>query len=152
MYDIIYIAFSFGLRVSELLQLKVSDIDFTFKRIYIRRLKGSNATSHLLSCEQLRVLRDREKKAVRGRLFHMHRSTVDRKMKEVCNKAKIPVSKAHMHTLKHTAAIMLLQSQVDIRTIQLFLGHKSIESTMQYLRITGKSIDEAGMTLDELVY
>ncbi|WP_279233596.1 tyrosine-type recombinase/integrase [Clostridium estertheticum] len=59
------------------------------------------------------------------------RKTLDVLMKKYCHLAKISdIEKYHFHTLKHTAAVHLAESEIDIKELQYYLGHKSVTNTL----------------------
>ena len=67
------------------------------------------------------------------------RKTLDVLMKKYCHLAKISdIEKHHFHTLKHTAAVHLAESEIDIKELQYYLGHKSVTNTLIYFQFTTK--------------
>lgn len=75
---------------------------------------------------------------------------MDKKLKDDCKKLGIDIKKAHMHTFRHTRAIQLLDSGMEIRLVQLFLGHESILTTVKYLRYSNKHVDAAIRVANQL--
>jgi site-specific recombinase XerD len=60
-------------------------------------------------------------------------------MKKYCHLAKISdIEKHHFHTLKYTAAVHLTESEIDIKELQYYLGHKSVTDTLIYFQFTTK--------------
>jgi integrase len=77
------------------------------------------------------------------RLFNLgDRFAVGRRFEKYAKLAGVPTQKRHIHVLKHTAGIMLRKSGADIVVIQQALGHRSVQSSMQYLRLTTEEVEE----------
>src|ERR1700751_5414945 len=139
---ILTICYAAGLRVSEAIRLKVTDIDSKRMVIRVEQGKGQKDRYVMLSPKLLTTLRDwwRVGKP-RYWLFpgdspgeHIPRSAVE----IACQKAQgfccIP-KPITPHSLRHAFAVHLLESGTDVRTIQLLLGHRSLATTATYLRI-----------------
>ncbi len=139
---ILTICYAAGLRVSEAVHLKVSDIDSQRNVIRVEEGKGRKDRYVMLSPKLLEMLRsywrtERPKEWLfpgdqPGR--HITPEAVERiclKTRRVCGFAK-PVTP---HSFRHAFAVHLLESGTDIRTIQLLLGHRGLATTARYLRI-----------------
>jgi integrase/recombinase XerD len=151
-YSIFYVVYILGLRVSEIIQLRKSDVDFTENYITIRRLKGSNTTRNLMTNEMRLILEYWKKRTDSVYFFpDLNRMWCDRSIKLIGNSARIPRKKLHMHTLKHSTAVHMLNAGVDVRTIQKALGHKNINNTIRYLDITDDRVDRIQQALSELL-
>ncbi|APQ75944.1 phage integrase family protein [Clostridium botulinum] len=78
------------------------------------------------------------------------RQTLDYLMKKYCKIANISdKSKHHFHTLKHTTAVHLAESEMDIKELQWWLGHKSVSNTEIYFQFTTKQQEKMYMKLEE---
>lgn len=150
-------AYSGGLRVSELVHLKVADIHSDRMMIRVEQGKGRKDRYTLLSKRLLSELRSYWKiKRPPVWLFpgiHLHKPGCPRMAQKAYAQA---VSKAGIkrrggiHTLRHCFATHLLEAGEDIRTIQLLMGHSSILSTVRYLQVTSKSLQGTQSPLDLL--
>ena len=147
-----------GMRVSEALHLRARHIDS--QRMMIRIVNGKRCRDRytLLSPRLLDELRAYWR-AYRPRtwLFSAPRQAEqpfhDDKARVVCNaaKAKAGIRKGgSIHVLRHCFATHLLEAGVDLRTIQILLGHASISSTVWYLHLTRKTLERTRSPLDLL--
>lgn len=153
---ILMLAYSSGLRVSEVVNVKVTDIDSKRMQIRISQAKGKKDRYTLLSPKYLVFLRkyfkeyrpkdwlfegaDRGKYSVRS---------VQAIMKEAVKRAGI-TKKVTAHTLRHSFATHLLERGTDLRYIQSLLGHESTKTTEIYTHITTKGFDQIRSPLDDL--
>ncbi len=156
---IVLTLYSTGVRVSELVHLKIHDIDSS--RMLVRVQEGKNRKDRYvgLSPKLLELLRQYWRSTTpspRTWLFPgdspghpLTRCGVGKMIRKAKERAGIhkPVSP---HTLRHSFATHLLESGVDIRTIQLMMGHGSLRSTVQYLHIASNSLREVPNPLDLL--
>ncbi|HUE02012.1 MAG TPA: site-specific integrase [Bryobacteraceae bacterium] len=146
-----------GLRISEAICLKPTDIDHQRMVIRVEQGKGQKDRYVMLSPKLLETLRSYWR-AVRpkGCLFEgdvagqpIHRSSVEL----ACQKARRisgirkPITP---HSMRHGFAVHLLESGTDIRTIQLLLGHRSLATTARYLRIATSKVCSTSSPLDLL--
>jgi integrase/recombinase XerD len=146
-----------GFRVSEVIHLRPSDIDS--QRMMIRIVNGKRAKDRytLLSPRLLEELRAYWM-AYRPRTWlfparNPAHSFHDDKARTVFNqaKAKAGIRKGgSIHVLRHCFATHLLEAGVDLRTIQILMGHSSITSTAWYLHLTRKTLDRTHSPLDLL--
>jgi integrase/recombinase XerD len=146
-----------GLRVSEVVKLRPRDIDS--QRMMIRVVAGKRARDRytLLSTRLLEELRAYWK-AYRPATWLFpgrkpEKPFSDDKAREVFNdaKTKAGIRKAgSIHLLRHCFATHLLEAGVDLRTIQILMGHSSISSTIWYLHLTRKKLDATQNPLDLL--
>lgn len=150
-------AYSAGLRASELIHLKITDIDSDRMMIRVEQGKGNKDRYTLLSPRLLQQLRDYWRK-YHPSLWLFPGQKPDRPLDRVsaskvfhAAKEKAGIHKAGgIHSLRHAFATHLLEAGVDARTIQLLMGHRSILSTMRYLQVTRKRLGATQSPLDLL--
>jgi len=148
--------YSCGLRLSELLNLKINDIRSSDQIVRINQSKGNKDRIVSLPDKLLHVLRE---------YYQVYRPTDylfegdkggrygERSVQMVLKKA---LTKAHIktegtvHTLRHSYATHLIQSGIDIRIVQELLGHESIKTTMIYTHITDVDKKKTPSPLDFL--
>jgi type 1 fimbriae regulatory protein FimB/type 1 fimbriae regulatory protein FimE len=134
------IAVRHGLRVSELCDLQWTQVEFETATLHVRRAKGGLTTTHPLIGDELRALRALRREAKSPFVFVSERgapfttagfaSLVERAGIE----AKIGF-KVHPHMLRHTTGYVLANKGTDTRTLQAYLGHRSIQSTVRYTEL-----------------
>jgi integrase/recombinase XerD len=154
---ILTVCYAAGLRVSEAVCLKVTDIDS--KRMVIRVEQGKGAIDRyvMLSPKLLQILRDWWRVGRPQRwLFpgdegdnHIGRSTIEEACQKARRRCRIP-KPITPHSLRHAFAVHLLESGTDVRTIQLLLGHCSLATTATYLRIANTKVCSTKSPLDLL--
>lgn len=137
-----------GLRVGEATQLRVEDIDSQRMVVRVRQGKGQKDRYALLTPSLLQELR-RYWRARRPRdwLFPSpkdpDRPIAKATVQEACRKARVlaglrkPVTP---HTLRHSFATHLLEAGVDLRTIQILMGHRRLNTVARYLHLTSKAL------------
>jgi len=136
----ILIAFRHGLRASELCGLQWSDIEFETGTLHLRRAKGGTTATHPLLGDELRALRALRREAKSPFVFVSERNapfTVSGFAKLVERagvEAKLPF-KCHPHMLRHACGYALANRGTDTRTLQAYLGHRSIQSTVRYAEL-----------------
>ena len=143
------IAYGCGLRVSEIVNLKVTDIDSARMLIRVEQGKGRKDRFAMLSPELLDLLREwwRVKRS-RGWLFPGQQPVqpiTARQLNRACHAAAQAAKldkRISMHTLRHSFATHLLEHHTDIRVIQVLLGHRKLDSTALYTRVALKTIRE----------
>jgi len=145
-----------GLRLSELLHLKVTDIDSKSMIIHIRKSKGNKDRVVMLSkvlLEELRIYFINHKPIdylFDGQAGGMYSAkSVQMIVKNAASKAGIK-KQVTPHTLRHSFATHLLESGTDIRFIQQLLGHNSIKTTEKYTHITDVAKTKIKSPLDML--
>ncbi len=156
-------AYGAGLRVSEVAALKIDDIDSTRMLIRIEQGKGRKDRNAMLSPQLLALLRlwwregkRRNVMLPHGWLFPGRSCTepvstrqINRAVHEAAEVAGIR-KRVSPHTLRHSFATHLLEQDVDIRVIQVLLGHSKLDTTALYARVATKTIRAVTSPLEKL--
>ena len=156
----IMLTYSAGLRVSEVIQLKIKDIDSERKQIRVEQSKGKKDRYTLLSEKILILLRKYyikykptewlfEGQSKEGKVTQYSVRSLQMVLKKAVRKANIN-KKVTMHTLRHSFATHLLENGTDLRYIQVLLGHQSSKTTEIYTHVTTKGFDKIKNPLDDL--
>jgi integrase/recombinase XerD len=150
-------AYAAGLRVSEVARLKVSSIDSRRMLIHIENGKGGRDRYAMLSPRLLEVLRAYWKRGRPGLWLFPGRDPGDHvavpALQAACRAARRrarigkPVT---MHTLRHSFATHLLERGIDIRIIQVLLGHADLDSTARYAQVATDLIARTASPFDHL--
>ena len=152
------VAYGAGLRASEVVGLKVGDIDSQRMRVRVEQGKGRRDRDALLSPHLLAILRNWWKVARPPVWLFPNRLTpfdpvtprsLNRAFHDALRKAGIKKA-VSLHTLRHCFATHLLEQSVDVRVIQVLLGHKKLETTAVYTHIAAKTLDGIDSPLDLL--
>jgi integrase/recombinase XerD len=157
------VAYAAGLRASEVVGLKVSDIDSERMLLRVERGKGQKDRHALLSPLLLgrlrvwwRVARAQGKMGDGGWLFPSYSliepittRQLNRAIHAAADEAKID-KRVSMHTLRHSFATHLLEQKLDIRVIQVLLGHKKLETTARYTHVATEVLREVISPLEKL--
>ena len=151
------ILYGCGLRVAEVTQLKVSDIDSARKVLWVRHGKGRKDRQTLLPAKLLELLRCYWRtKRPNNWLFpgaNADRPISAKAVFLACRKAaqRAGLTKPiHPHSLRHAFATHLLEAGVNLRTIQILLGHANLETTARYLQVADVSARSTVSPLDSL--
>lgn len=146
-----------GLRISEAVRLKPTDIDSQRMVIRVEQGKGQKDRYVMLSPKLLDTLRSYWRvMQPKGWLFEGDTSgqpITPSAVEQACQKARRlsgirkPISP---HSMRHAFAVHLLESGTDVRTIQLLLGHRSLATTARYLRIATSKVCSTSSPLDLL--
>jgi site-specific recombinase XerD len=148
--------YSAGLRLSELVNLKIADIDSERKLIYVRGGKGKKDRTTILSIELLELLRKYFKEfkpkiwlfeGIRGEQYS--KRSVQKVFYTALRKSNLD-KKVSVHTLRHSFATHLLEQGEDLRYIQKILGHKSSKTTEIYTHVTKTGIQKIKSPFDDL--
>ncbi len=151
--------YSSGLRVSEAVNLNMSDMDFSERILTVRQGKGgrdryvpfSEVAARFLKLyidggrkEFVRVIRGMQEEPIflseYGRLSTV---TVRKYFREIVKKAKIGRQHLTVHSIRHSCATHLLEAGADVRYVQELLGHESIETTVKYTHLMMENLKRA---------
>ena len=145
----ILLAYEGACRPSELLNIKINDLNLIENTLFIQRLKGSNDTLIYLS-KKLNTKLKRYLKLIEGKdqvfLFETKGKPYDlqnfRKIfQRLCIKANIPNDIGKIHNLRHTRAVESVKKGANLREIQYILGHKDLKNVMIYLCYTPNNLE-----------
>ena len=150
-------AYGAGLRVSEVVALKVSDVDSKRMLLRIEQGKGRKDRCAMLSPQLLELLRDWWRIARpqvwlfpgQNRVNHLTTRQLNRAVHAAAQMAEI-TKRVTPHTLRHSFATHLLEQNTDIRVIQVLLGHAKLETTALYTRVATNTIRTVMSPLDRL--
>jgi len=156
-YTILTTCYAAGLRISESISLKPTDIDSQRMVVRVEQGKGQKDRYVMLSPKLLEILRNWWRAGrPEGWLFpgdipgkHISRFAVEeacQKAHQLCGISK-PITP---HSMRHAFSVHLLESGTDVRTIQLLLGHRSLATTARYLKIATSKVCSTKSPLDLL--
>jgi integrase len=138
----VLIAFRHGLRAAELVDLRWEQVDLEHALLHVRRLKNGSPATHPLTGKELRALRrlQRERESKSPFVFISERGAPFSRrgfqaMLERAGEAAGFDMKIHPHMLRHACGFKLANNGIDTRTIQAYLGHKSIQHTVRYTEL-----------------
>jgi len=157
------ISYGCGLRAAEVVSLKLGDIDSSRMVIRVEQGKGRKDRYAMLSEQLLDLLRvwwrEGHARGVMlpgGWLFpgqnpvnHLTTRQLNRVFHAACEKAGID-KPVNLHSLRHCFATHLLEAKVDIRVIQVLLGHKKLDTTARYSRVDSRALHAVKSPLDRL--
>jgi site-specific recombinase XerD len=157
------VAYGAGLRASEVVSLKVGDIDSTRMTLRIEQGKGRKDRYAMLSPLLLERLRawwrfaHAKGKILDGGWLFPGQNPINplstRQLNRICHMAAAAADidkRVSMHTLRHSYATHLLEQKVDIRIIQVLLGHKRLETTALYAQVATDVLREVTSPLELL--
>jgi len=150
--------YSAGLRVSELLNLRLADLDFENSYGWVRHGKGNKDRIFIIAerlKDSLKEHIDENKLAQNEHLFigfkknKMHPSSVRRIIEKASVKAKL-TKNAHPHTLRHSFATHFIEDGYKVTDLQPLLGHNSIKTTMVYVHMANPKMLSVKSPFDSL--
>jgi len=136
------VSYGAGLRVNEVISLKVKDVDLVEQTVHLKRSKGQKDRISILPesiIDGLKILiysktaNDFVFSSERGGMLSVR--TAQKIFENALKKAKIK-KRATFHTLRHSFATHLLENGVDVRYVQELLGHQNIRTTQRYTQVT----------------
>ena len=150
-------AYAAGLRVSEVVALKVADIDSGRMLIRVEQGKGGKDRYVMLSAQLLAILRTYWRLAKprhwlfpgRDEEHPIDQTVLHAACRSACEAAGL-TKHVTVHTLRHSFATHLLESGADIRIIQVLLGHTNISTTARYAQVATSTIQGTASPLDRL--
>lgn len=139
----ILVAYHHGLRVSELVDLRWDQIDFSTAILHVRRVKRGTPATHPIPGPEMRALRhlQREQESKSPYVFVSERGAPFTtagfaRMVERLGIAAGFGFKAHPHMLRHACGYKLANDGQDTRSLQAYLGHKNIQHTVRYTELS----------------
>ena len=149
--------YSAGLRLSELVHLKVKDFDLTNNYGWVRHGKGNKDRLFILSErlkeEILRVIKNRHYDSylfIGNNKRHISKESIYIIVKKAAKKANI-IKNVHPHTLRHSFATHLIENNCNVCSLQSLLGHNSTQTTMAYVHIASPNMINVKSPFDSLV-
>ena len=147
---IFMLVYGSGLRIGEVANLRVEDIDSKKMRIFVRAGKGNKERYTILPKQSLEMLREYWKKyrqhKRRGRIFLSESGkaitvgVIREHFRKYRKKAKIN-EKATLHTLRHNFATDLIERGATLIQVKELMGHSNIRSTMEYVHVANVKLD-----------
>lgn len=145
---IISLAFSTGMRVSEIINLKISDIDSTRMIINIIQAKGRKDRIVPLSPKILELLRSYYKE-YKPKDYMFNGQNSQQYSSESCNKLvkKYIGNSFHFHLLRHSCFTTLLECGTDLRIIQSIAGHQNVKTTEVYTHVSTNLLNKVNLPI-----
>jgi len=153
---ILYTIYGCGLRISELINLKMSDIDREYMCLWIRKGKGNKDRQIPVSLKLLELL-ERYYKVYKPTVYLINgenglqypSESIQKIIKVASQRASI---QKHVtpHTLRHSFATHLLENGTDLRCIQSILGHNDIKTTQIYTHVTSAHLNNIKNPFDDM--
>ena len=144
---LVLLAFRHALRVKELVDLRVEQFDLKAAILHVNRAKNGISGQHGLAGDELRLIRAliRENGEHSRFLFISQRGAplsidgVQKFIERLGDAARLPFP-VHVHMLRHSAGYALAGRGVDTRTLQAFMGHRSISNTVIYTAVADRRV------------
>ncbi len=150
-FCLMLVAYRHGLRVSELIDIRLKDLDLETGRLFVRRVKGSLSTHQPIEGDELRAIRAWLRKredypnSNSNYLFLSERGPLTRQavnylVAQTGKRAKLKFA-VNPHMLRHSTGYFLANKGYDTRLIQDYLGHKNITHTVRYTRTAARRFE-----------
>jgi type 1 fimbriae regulatory protein FimB/type 1 fimbriae regulatory protein FimE len=140
-FTMILIAYRYGLRASELADLRWDQIDFAHAVLHVRRLKNGTPATHPLTGREMRALRKLQRQSptspfvfVSERGAPFTTAGFAHMLERAAAAAEVEI-KVHPHMLRHTCGFKLAKDRHDTRSLRAYLGHKNIQHTVRYTEL-----------------
>lgn len=154
---LIELLYSSGLRLSECINLKYTDLDLDEGTGWVRLGKGSKDRLFIISemfGKDLQIYKEKNGADWKGYIFmvngrKMSPRGIQHAIKTAAERAGLE-KEVHVHTLRHSFATHLLENGVDIRKIQKLLGHSNLQTTQIYTQVSSEEIKKIKSPLDML--
>ena len=155
---ILYLTYSAGLRVGEVVRLRVQDLDLARNTVFLRQSKGRKDRYTVLSAAAMSLVQQYlAETRPETWLFpgqdprrHLSERSVQKVFEQARAKARIQKD-VTVHSLRHSFATHLLEAGVDLRLIQELLGHKNVKTTELYTHVSTRDIGRIQSPLDRLM-
>ncbi len=138
----VLMAYRHGFRVSELVDLRWSQVDFDGHRLHVCRAKKGTPATHPLMGDEIRALRKLRREAPHSDFVFMTErgapfsTSAFAKLVEKAGKVANLGVKAHPHMLRHACGFALANKGHDTRSLQAYLGHRNIQHTVRYTELS----------------
>jgi len=147
----------YGMRCVEAAKLNLDDLRLADSRLYIHAAKNGISGEVILTREVRRVLeayvKERGSDTTQARALFVSRKSktgsgrlstrqISRLFQKYAKHAKLPIDKQHPHVLRHSIAVHMADSGIDVGVVKDHLRHRKIENTMIYFQITSKKRHE----------
>ena len=136
-----------GLRLSEVIDLRLSDFDLESKSrtLFVRRVKGSKSSTHTLEPDTVRMLKRTQEQSDGNYVFRSERGgpMSPQIVQLIVARAGAEAGlafKVHPHQLRHACGFALAEEGTDTRLIQDYLGHRSIANTVIYTETSARRL------------
>lgn len=153
----VIIGLNSAMRHSEILRIQWTDIDFDNRRIHLEEAKAGQRTQPISQGLTEMLLKERESREDQdGWLFPAsstaknapHRLTMHRQFERAVVRAGLDPAKVTPHVMRHTGITKLVKAGVDLPTIQIISGHKTLAMVLRYAHMDDEHIDQAMSAID----